>query len=172
LLRLARLWATDAADVAFVSAGRRPSVRLGGEVEEGEQSVGKQIAEAAFTYGFPMIMNYGVMYASFCVQGTTPPYRYVSVEGPTSIESSNFETNERPMAIQYLGTELGEQYLAATGAARRESQQRFGTTEVQRNGQQGWAPQLSQPSRWLAGPGDCRCLPFRLSAFQPRVPSL
>ena len=55
---------------------------------------------------------------SLCAQSETPPYRYVSVEGPiTSIGASQLERDERPLAHRYLGHELGERYLAATGGA-------------------------------------------------------
>jgi hypothetical protein len=53
---------------------------------------------------------------SLCVQTETPPYKYVSVEGPiTAIAPSSFAKDERPMAHRYLGPDFGEQYLAATG---------------------------------------------------------
>jgi nitroimidazol reductase NimA-like FMN-containing flavoprotein (pyridoxamine 5'-phosphate oxidase superfamily) len=55
---------------------------------------------------------------SLCAQSETPPYRYVSVEGPiVSIEASRLERDERPLAHRYLGRELGERYLEATGGA-------------------------------------------------------
>lgn len=63
---------------------------------------------------------------SLCVQTETPPYKYVSVEGPiTAIGPSDYAQDERPMAHRYLGPEFGEQYLEATGgeAARREEVQ-------------------------------------------------
>jgi PPOX class probable F420-dependent enzyme len=52
--------------------------------------------------------------ASLCVQTETPPYRYVSVEGPTTIEQVDFERDTREMALRYLGPRMGEAYLAAT----------------------------------------------------------
>lgn len=61
---------------------------------------------------------------SLCVQTETAPYRYVSVEGPvTSVESSVMDRDERPLAHRYLGREMGEMYLEATGGeeARAES---------------------------------------------------
>jgi nitroimidazol reductase NimA-like FMN-containing flavoprotein (pyridoxamine 5'-phosphate oxidase superfamily) len=55
---------------------------------------------------------------SLCVQTETPPYKYVSVEGPiTQIAPSQLERDERPLAHRYLGPELGERYLEATGGA-------------------------------------------------------
>jgi nitroimidazol reductase NimA-like FMN-containing flavoprotein (pyridoxamine 5'-phosphate oxidase superfamily) len=55
---------------------------------------------------------------SLCVQTESPPYQYVSVEGPiVSIAPSQLERDERPLAHRYLGRELGERYLEATGGA-------------------------------------------------------
>ena len=52
---------------------------------------------------------------SLVAQIETPPYKYVSVEGPiTSIEKPDLERDERPMAHRYLGPELGDGYIAAT----------------------------------------------------------
>ena len=52
--------------------------------------------------------------ASLCVQTETPPYLYVTVEGPTTIEAVDFERDIREMALRYLGPNMGEAYLAAT----------------------------------------------------------
>jgi nitroimidazol reductase NimA-like FMN-containing flavoprotein (pyridoxamine 5'-phosphate oxidase superfamily) len=55
---------------------------------------------------------------SLCVQSEQPPYKYVSVEGPiTAIVPSDLERAERPLARRYLGRELGDRYLEATGGA-------------------------------------------------------
>jgi PPOX class probable F420-dependent enzyme len=51
--------------------------------------------------------------ASVCVQAETPPYRYVTVEGPTAIDAVDFERDIREMALRYLGAQLGEAYLAS-----------------------------------------------------------
>jgi len=51
---------------------------------------------------------------SLCVQTETPPYLYVSVEGPTTIDKVDFERDTREMALRYLGPKMGEAYLAAT----------------------------------------------------------
>jgi nitroimidazol reductase NimA-like FMN-containing flavoprotein (pyridoxamine 5'-phosphate oxidase superfamily) len=49
---------------------------------------------------------------SLCAQDEQPPYRYVSVEGPTVIE--DLDPAERlAMARRYLGTEGGDQYVAS-----------------------------------------------------------
>jgi hypothetical protein len=48
-------------------------------------------------------------------QTETPPYKYVSVEGPiTSIDKPDLERDERPMAHRYLGAESGDGYIEAT----------------------------------------------------------
>jgi len=52
--------------------------------------------------------------ASLCVQTETPPYLYVSVEGPVTIERVDFERDTREMAVRYLGPQMGEAYLAMT----------------------------------------------------------
>src|SRR5262245_2639683 len=52
--------------------------------------------------------------ASLCVQTETPPYLYVSVEGPTTIDRVDFEGHTREMALRYLGARMGEAYLRAT----------------------------------------------------------
>ena len=52
---------------------------------------------------------------SLVAQTETPPYKYVSVEGPiTSIEKPDLERDERPMAHRYLGQQLGDGYIEAT----------------------------------------------------------
>jgi nitroimidazol reductase NimA-like FMN-containing flavoprotein (pyridoxamine 5'-phosphate oxidase superfamily) len=55
---------------------------------------------------------------SLCAQTETPPYKYVSVEGPiVAVEPSNLEADERPMAHRYLGPKLGDLYIEQTGGA-------------------------------------------------------
>jgi hypothetical protein len=54
---------------------------------------------------------------SVCVQDPTPPYRYVSVEGPASIEPVQYERDVRPMALHYFGPQRGEDYLASIGGS-------------------------------------------------------
>ena len=50
---------------------------------------------------------------SFCVQDTTPPnYRYVSIEGPFTIQPVDLERDIHPMALRYYGSEHGEQLFA------------------------------------------------------------
>lgn len=54
---------------------------------------------------------------SLCAQTETPPYRYVSVEGPITAMADTVNPEERrALAHRYLGAELGELYLAATEA--------------------------------------------------------
>ena len=52
---------------------------------------------------------------ALCAQSETPPYCYVSVEGPVTAEDDPVPPDERrAMAHRYLGPELGDLYLAAT----------------------------------------------------------
>src|SRR5246127_2654457 len=52
---------------------------------------------------------------SVCVQTETPPYKYVSVEGPiVVVEAADLERDRRPLARRYLGTELGDRYIEST----------------------------------------------------------
>ena len=55
---------------------------------------------------------------SLCVQTETPPYQYVSVEGPVTITEPDYERDVRPMAYRYLGEQLGDWYLQATAEER------------------------------------------------------
>ena len=55
---------------------------------------------------------------SLCVQTETPPYRYVSIEGPAVIGAPNHERDVRATALRYLGPQMGEVYLQATAAER------------------------------------------------------
>ena len=48
---------------------------------------------------------------SLCAQTETPPYAYVTAEGPVvAIEPSKGDADVRPMAVRYLGPELGARY--------------------------------------------------------------
>lgn len=52
---------------------------------------------------------------SLCAQTETPPYKYVSVEGPiVAIEKADVERDLRLLAHRYLGAAAGDAYLAAT----------------------------------------------------------
>lgn len=56
--------------------------------------------------------------ASLCAQQEELPYKYVSVEGPLEIdELDDAKTAVEPMAIRYLGDELGKGYTAASSGA-------------------------------------------------------
>jgi hypothetical protein len=55
---------------------------------------------------------------SLCVQTETPPYKYVSVEGPVTIGEPDFERDIREVAHRYLGEQMGEMYLQLTAAER------------------------------------------------------
>lgn len=52
----------------------------------------------------------------FCVQTETPPYKYVSVEGPASLGTPDYERDIRQLAVRYLGPQLAEMYLATMSA--------------------------------------------------------
>jgi hypothetical protein len=56
--------------------------------------------------------------ASLLVQTETPPYQYVSVEGPLTFGPPDFERDHRQMACRYLGEQMGEMYLQMTVAER------------------------------------------------------
>jgi nitroimidazol reductase NimA-like FMN-containing flavoprotein (pyridoxamine 5'-phosphate oxidase superfamily) len=59
---------------------------------------------------------------SLCAQTETPPYKYVSVEGPIiAMEPPDLERHARPMAHRYLGKELGDRYIEATKDEREDS---------------------------------------------------
>jgi nitroimidazol reductase NimA-like FMN-containing flavoprotein (pyridoxamine 5'-phosphate oxidase superfamily) len=52
---------------------------------------------------------------SLCVQTETPPYQYVSVEGPVLSTDTEIDPAERrDLAYRYLGPEFGDLYLSAT----------------------------------------------------------
>lgn len=54
---------------------------------------------------------------SLCAQTETPPYKYVSVEGPIiAIDAANLERDLRPLARRYLGAHMGDQYVENTRA--------------------------------------------------------
>jgi nitroimidazol reductase NimA-like FMN-containing flavoprotein (pyridoxamine 5'-phosphate oxidase superfamily) len=54
---------------------------------------------------------------SLCAQSETPPYKYVSVEGPVVVIDKRVDPAERrQMAHRYLGNEFGDLYLQATEA--------------------------------------------------------
>jgi nitroimidazol reductase NimA-like FMN-containing flavoprotein (pyridoxamine 5'-phosphate oxidase superfamily) len=56
---------------------------------------------------------------SLCAQTETPPYQYVSVEGPiTALERADVDRHHRVLAHRYLGKELGDRYIAQTGGER------------------------------------------------------
>jgi nitroimidazol reductase NimA-like FMN-containing flavoprotein (pyridoxamine 5'-phosphate oxidase superfamily) len=52
---------------------------------------------------------------SLCAQTETPPYKYVSVEGPIiAMEAADLERDLRPLARRYLGIEKGDRYIEQT----------------------------------------------------------
>ena len=55
---------------------------------------------------------------SLCAQTETPPYQYVSVEGPiVALERALVEQHTRVLAHRYLGREGGDAYIKMTGAS-------------------------------------------------------
>jgi PPOX class probable F420-dependent enzyme len=56
--------------------------------------------------------------ASLVAQTETPPYQYVSIEGPIRIIAPDFERDIRQMALRYLGEQMGEMYLQMTESER------------------------------------------------------
>jgi nitroimidazol reductase NimA-like FMN-containing flavoprotein (pyridoxamine 5'-phosphate oxidase superfamily) len=60
---------------------------------------------------------------SLCAQDESPPYRYVSVEGPiVAIEPSDVERDERPLAHRYLGRDKGDHYIESANSDREPDQ--------------------------------------------------
>ena len=49
---------------------------------------------------------------SLCAQDERPPYKYVTVEGPVTVEDAT-DAERLELARRYLGTEGGDAYLAA-----------------------------------------------------------
>ena len=59
---------------------------------------------------------------SLCVQTETPPYRYVSVEGPiTATEAVDVERDLRPLAHRYLGAAEGDSFVEQTRRSQGDS---------------------------------------------------
>ena len=60
------------------------------------------------------LLERGVRF-SLCAQAETPPYKYVSVEGPiVAIETADLERHRRPLARRYLGLGPGDRYIEST----------------------------------------------------------
>jgi hypothetical protein len=58
------------------------------------------------------VLLQGERRVGFCVQSETPPYRYVSLEGPVTLGTPDYERDIRQVALRYLGEAMGEAYLA------------------------------------------------------------
>lgn len=57
--------------------------------------------------------------ASMVVQSETPPYQYVSIEGPVTVGGKpDFDSDIKEMAHRYLGEQMGAMYLEMTAAER------------------------------------------------------
>jgi PPOX class probable F420-dependent enzyme len=53
---------------------------------------------------------------SLCAQDETPPYKYVTVEGPVQGVDACDDASRRAMAHRYLGREFGDAYVESTAA--------------------------------------------------------
>ena len=58
---------------------------------------------------------------ALCVQDDSPPYRYVSVEGPVITEEELDPAERLAMARRYLGAAGGDRYVTANPDANREN---------------------------------------------------
>ena len=56
---------------------------------------------------------------SFCAQTEEIPYKYVSVTGTVAQTRPSTDDDRKTLAHRYLGPELGDAYLAATGSRTR-----------------------------------------------------
>ncbi len=54
--------------------------------------------------------------ATLCAQTETPPYKYVSVEGPVQIEQTDVAAEVRGLAVRYLGEQLADWYMQSAAA--------------------------------------------------------
>jgi hypothetical protein len=53
---------------------------------------------------------------SLCVQQETPPYKYVSAEGPVlAMEPIQLEAHLQPLVYRYLGQEEGDKFIEQLG---------------------------------------------------------
>jgi nitroimidazol reductase NimA-like FMN-containing flavoprotein (pyridoxamine 5'-phosphate oxidase superfamily) len=72
---------------------------------------------------------------SLCVQTETPPYQYVSVEGPIiATEAADLERDVRPLAHRYLGAAMGDRSIEQT----RDAHERAENMRIR-----------MRPERWL-----------------------
>jgi hypothetical protein len=59
---------------------------------------------------------------ALCAQNETPPYQYVSVEGPViDVRPARLEEDRRPMARRYFGIELGDHYVESNANANHDN---------------------------------------------------
>jgi PPOX class probable F420-dependent enzyme len=108
--REAFLAGTHVAVVSVTEAGRGPLTvpvwyryQPGGEV---------RIITSGATRKIGLLRAAGRM--SLCVQDEAPPFRYVSVEGPVTIEKPGSDADVREMAHRYAGKPAGDRYLDLT----------------------------------------------------------
>jgi hypothetical protein len=72
-----RIFLSLLSSVAVLSGGAAESARAetpGAQAPPGSQAPVAEIAEEAFVYGFPLVMNYGVMY-QFAIDGSSPLFK-------------------------------------------------------------------------------------------------
>jgi PPOX class probable F420-dependent enzyme len=55
--------------------------------------------------------------AALCAQTESPPYRYVTVEGPIELQEGDLTQDQHEMAHRYLGAKRAEAYLSASAAS-------------------------------------------------------
>lgn len=63
------------------------------------------------------LLNAGTR-VSLCAQTEQPPYRYVAVEGPVTLDRPDYERHIRAIAYRDLGQQAGDQYLRMAAAGR------------------------------------------------------
>lgn len=116
--REAFLAETHVAVVSIAEAGRGPlTVPVWYAYEPGGDIL---IGTGRHTRKAELIRKAGRM--SLLVQSETPPYKYVSIEGPVRIdENADITDLERSMAIRYLGEKRGMAYFESTEDQRAES---------------------------------------------------
>lgn len=110
--REAFLAATHVGVVGITEAGRGPlAVPVWYRYEPGGQV---RFVTGARSRKAALIRKAGRV--GFCVQTESPPYQYVSVEGPVTIGEPDHERDVREMAIRYLGEQMAQMYLAMMAA--------------------------------------------------------
>jgi nitroimidazol reductase NimA-like FMN-containing flavoprotein (pyridoxamine 5'-phosphate oxidase superfamily) len=110
--REAFLAGTHVAILAVAEPGRGPFAVPVWYVYEPGRDV--RVVTGGASKKLPLLRSAGR--ATLCAQEETPPYRYVTVEGPIAIGPPDQERDVRDTALRYLGPQMGEVYLRATAA--------------------------------------------------------